>query len=157
MQEERHHTVEEFISERGIDAEVIDMGTPMKTAAAAAEVLQTPLGSIFKSIVLVDGEGRAVVAVLPGDKRLKLKRLAELAGTKSLSFAKPDLVLRVTGYPAGGTPPLGYRENLAVFVDEGLKQYEVGYGGGGSPELLLKITPDELIRATGAVVSDIGE
>lgn len=157
MQEERHHTVEEFIAERGIDAEVIDLGTPMKTSASAAEVLGTPLGSIFKSIVLVDGKGRALVAVLPGDRRVKLKRLAELAGAKGLSFAKPDLVLRVTGYPAGGTPPLGHRENLPVFVDEGLRQYEVGYGGGGSPELLLKITPEELIRATGAVVSDIGE
>jgi Cys-tRNA(Pro)/Cys-tRNA(Cys) deacylase len=157
MEEERHHTVEEFVSKQGIDAEIIDLGTPMKTAASAAEVLRAPLGSIFKSIVLVDGKGRAVVAVLPGDRRVKLKRLAELAGTKGLSFAKPDLVLRVTGYPAGGTPPLGYKEDLAVFVDQGLLEYEVGYGGGGRPELLLKITPSELIRATGAVVGDIGE
>jgi prolyl-tRNA editing enzyme YbaK/EbsC (Cys-tRNA(Pro) deacylase) len=80
-----------------------------------------------------------------------------LSGTKNLRFAKPEVVLRVTGYPAGGTPPLGHKENLQVFVDQGLLAYDIGYGGGGSPELLLEIAPNELIRATGATVSDISE
>ena len=150
-----HPTIQDYILAEGISAKIIDLGVPMETAAIAAENLQIPVGSIFKSIVLIDDHGQAIVAVLEGDKKVNLKQLAKIAGTRNLRFAKPDVVLRVTGYPAGGTPPIGHKEKLSVFVDRGLMAYAVGYGGGGFPELLLEIAPEELVRATGATVSDI--
>jgi Cys-tRNA(Pro) deacylase len=145
------------LDRHGIEATVIDIGTPMHTADLASQRLGIPVGGIFKSIVLVSEKGLPLLAVLPGDKRVNLKRLSSLAGCKSLRFAKPDVVLEVTGFPAGGTPPVGHAQALPVFVDRGILGYFEGYGGGGSAELLLRIRPEELIRATQATVADIAD
>ncbi|MBN1203854.1 MAG: YbaK/EbsC family protein [Myxococcaceae bacterium] len=127
----------------------------MKTAEAAAVQLGAPVGSIFKSLVLKADTGEVLVAVLPGDKRVDLKAIRRLVGCKQLSFASAQLVLEATGYPAGGTPPLGYPQPLRVIVDEALLQYSEGYGGGGRPELLLQIRPQELVRASRATVARV--
>ena len=99
--------------------------------------------------------GNTLVAVLPGDARVDLKALARLVRCKKLKFADAESVERVSGYPAGGTPPIGHRQRLPVYVDEKLFAHEVGYGGGGRPELLLKISADEIVRAADAVVAPI--
>lgn len=145
----------EYLSKNNVDAELIDMGKPMTTAKAAADLLNVPVGEIFKSLVLVDHDGRPLVVVLPGDLRLDQNALARLTGAKKLKFAPEDVVLKVTGYPAGGTPPLGHLQGLAVYVDEKVLTCEVGYGGGGHPDWLLRIRPEELVRATGATVAPL--
>ena len=136
-------------------AELLDLGVPMTTADAAAEQLGIPVGSIFKSLVLVTDTGEVVVVVLAGDKRVDLKAVARVLGCKRLSFASPQVALEETGYPAGGTPPLGYPRPLRVLLDESVFQYAEGYCGGGRPQLLLRIRPQELARASKALVSRV--
>ena len=99
--------------------------------------------------------GAAIVAVLPGDARIDQKELAKIVGCKRLKFASADVVLFETGYPAGGTPPIGHRKQLPVYLDETTFNYEFGYGGGGRHELLLKIHPQEIVRVTNATVCAI--
>jgi Cys-tRNA(Pro)/Cys-tRNA(Cys) deacylase len=135
----------------GVNAEVIDLGVPMPTAPIAAEKLGVPIGRIFKSLVVTDGTVVAVV-VLPGDKRVDLKAAARALGVKNVKLASPEVVLHETGYPAGGTPPLGHAKPLPVLLDQSLFEHPEGYGGGGAHELLVKIAPDELKRATNGVV-----
>jgi Cys-tRNA(Pro)/Cys-tRNA(Cys) deacylase len=147
----------EYLARAGVDAEVIDLGTPMTTAQAAADNLGVPVSQIFKSLVLTDDEGGAYVAVLPGDDRLDQKALCRLVGKKRLKFAQADVVLARTGYPAGGTPPIGHRDALPVYVDEKVMAFEFGYGGGGRHELLLKIRPAEMVRASAATVAKLGQ
>jgi len=155
--ERTRHLLHAQLEQRQIEGAIVTMGVAMHTAALAAHELGVPLGGIFKSIVLMDDKGIPLLAVVPGDKRVNLKRLSALAGCKSLRFAPPDVVLAVTGYPAGGTPPVGHAQALRVFADLGILAYSEGYGGGGSPELLLKIRPEEVVRATQATVADIAD
>jgi Cys-tRNA(Pro)/Cys-tRNA(Cys) deacylase len=89
-----------------------------------------------------------LVVVLPGDRRVDFKAVARVAGCAKVRFASPERALQETGYPPGGTPPLGYPGPLRVIVDEAVLQYPEGYGGGGRPELLLRIQPRELLRVT---------
>lgn len=144
-----------FLEQEGVDAELIDLRTPMTTAEAAANQLNVPVGMIFKSLVLCDEHGQALVAVLSGDKRLDHKMLAKITGSKKLTFADPDVVLQQTGYPAGGTPPFGYPKQLRVIVDESVLGYAKGYCGGGRAELLLHIRPQELIQIAHATVANV--
>ena len=146
-----------FLREKKVDAELIDMGRPMTTAQAAADLLKIPVGNIFKSLVLVDTHGDACLVVLPGGAKLDQKAIAQLVGAKKLRFASEDVVLKVTGYPAGGTPPLGHLTPLPVFVDEKVMDFEFGYGGGGHPDWLLRICPHELVRVTGATIAPISQ
>ena len=142
-----------YLEREQVEAELIDLGVPMTTAQAAADQLQISVDYIFKSLVLTDPDGRAIVVVLSGDARLDQKALARLLGVKKLKFASAEVVLHETGYPAGGTPPFGHRKKLPVYVDEKVMTYAFGYGGGGRPELVVKIRPQELVRITDATVA----
>ncbi|MBU1558957.1 MAG: hypothetical protein KJ588_04045, partial [Gammaproteobacteria bacterium] len=93
-----------------------------------------------------------VLVVLPGDASVDLQKLADLKGwnKNKISFANSDAVLQHTGFPAGGTPPIGHKEPLAVVMNKRLLDLDVGYAGGGKPEWLLKISPKEIQRLTCA-------
>ena len=146
------------LKRQDIDAELLDLGVAMTTVQAAAEKLGVPPRNIFKSLVVCGPEKSEVaIIVLPGDARADLKAVAKALSWKKVRFADPEVVLRETGYPAGGTPPIGHHHVSTVIVDEELLQIEEGYGGGGRPELLLRIAPSEIIRVTHAVVAKISK
>jgi Cys-tRNA(Pro)/Cys-tRNA(Cys) deacylase len=84
-----------------------------------------------------------------------IKRVQDLTGILGLRLAKPDVVLAKTGYPAGGTPPVGHRERFPVIVDARVAAQAWGYAGGGRPELLVKIQSGDIIRLTNAAVADV--
>lgn len=144
------------LSHQGIDAELIDLKVPMKTAQAAADELQVSVERIFKSLVLRGAsDDEVAVVVLDGEARVDLRVVCKILGWKKARFASSELVLEATGYPAGGTPPVGHRRKLTVIVDQALLAFPDGYAGGGRPELLLRIAPGEIIRATSATVADV--
>jgi Cys-tRNA(Pro)/Cys-tRNA(Cys) deacylase len=143
------HDLREALARDGIRAEIVDLGTPMPTAADAAAQLGVPLARIFKSLVLETSEGEIVIAVLAGDQRLDMTATAAVFGATRVRFATADKVHASTGYPAGGTPPLGYPTALRSVVDEAVWDHQHVYCGGGRAEWLLKIEPGELVRATG--------
>ena len=127
----------------------------MPTVDAAAAAMGVVPEQIFKSILFQSPAGRCVMVVACGNARVDVKRVEALTGIVQLKLAKPDVVLAKTGYPAGGTPPVGHRERFPVIVDARAAVQEWGYAGGGRPELLVKIQPADIIRLAGATVADV--
>lgn len=140
-----------------IDARIVAPGVPTPTVPDAANALGVSEDQIVKSLLFADRDGRVVLAVVPGSARVNRDRLTASANFGKLKLAPPDLVLARTGYPAGGTPPVGHIERLTVIVDRGVMEQTVVFGGGGAPDLLLRITPAEILRCTDAKVDDIVE
>lgn len=155
--------LKDFVKENKVNAEVIDMGVPMTTALAAAEKLKTHVANIFKSVFLSFSKTKSAreyaLVVLPGDARIDFKKVSQLLGwnPQKVKHADKEIVLKLTGFPAGGTPPIGHKESFPVIVDKALLDFKEGYGGGGQHELLLKITPQEIIRVTNAQVAEVHE
>jgi len=139
----------------GLDAEIAAPGVPMPTVEAAAAAMGCAPERIFKSILFQAGDGRCVMAVACGGWRVDGPRLAAIAGTRRLRLASPEVVLAVTGYPAGGTPPVGHRERFPVVVDTRVAAQEWGWAGGGREELLVRLAPADIVRLTGATVADV--
>ena len=139
----------------GLAFEIAAPGVMMPTVEAAAAAMDCPADRIFKSILFQSKDGRCVMAIACGRWRVDGPRLAEVAGTRRLRLAPPDVVLAVTGYPAGGTPPIGHRERFPVVMDERAATQDWGWAGGGREELLVRVTPAEIIRLTQATVADI--
>ena len=61
----------------------------------------------------------------------------------------------VTGYPAGGTPPVGHHQRFPVVVDTRVADQDWGYAGGGRKELLVRIKSADIVRLTNAKVADV--
>jgi Cys-tRNA(Pro)/Cys-tRNA(Cys) deacylase len=145
----------DFLLVHRLDAEIVSPGVPMPTVNAAAAVLGVPPGRIFKSVLFQARDGACAMAVACGNERVDTRALEKLTGLAGLRLASPEVALRVTGYPAGGTPPVGHRERFPVVVDARVAAQPWGWAGGGRKELMVRIASADIVRLTGAIVGDI--
>jgi prolyl-tRNA editing enzyme YbaK/EbsC (Cys-tRNA(Pro) deacylase) len=138
-----------FIAAHGIDAQLItDIGeTPTVPAAAAALGVQPE--QIIKTLLFyVRSEPYVVIAhgTAPVRERLLANHFG--VGKRQIRLARPDEVLAVTGYPAGGVPPFGHRRSVPVLIVPTVLAWEVVYGGGGDDRTMMRIPTAELLRVT---------
>ena len=125
-----------------------------KTAQDAANAIGVSVGQIVKSLVFgVDGE--IVMAYVSGANQLDEKKLAIAAGGTKCSRVDANAVREATGFPIGGVPPFGHTTQLRVFVDPDLLQYDEVWAAAGTWNDVFSIAPNDLVRASGAVVTDL--
>ncbi len=141
---------------RALGLEIITRRFPegTKTAQDAANAIGVAVGQIVKSLVFgVDGE--IVMAYVSGANQLDEKKLATAAGGTKCSRVDADAVREATGFPIGGVPPFGHSTQLRVFVDPDLLQYDEVWAAAGTWNDVFPIAPNDLVRASGAVVTDL--
>ncbi|MGA1111628.1 MAG: YbaK/EbsC family protein [Ilumatobacteraceae bacterium] len=125
-----------------------------KTAQDAANAIGVAVGQIVKSLVFaVDGE--IVMAYVSGANQLDEKKLAAASGGAKCARVDADAVREATGFPIGGVPPFGHTTKLSIFIDPDLLQYDEVWAAAGTWNDVFPIAPDDLVRASGAVVTDL--
>ena len=125
-----------------------------KTAQDAADAIGVAVGQIVKSLVFaVDGE--IVMAYVSGANQLDENKLALAAGGAKCARVDADAVRAATGYPIGGVPPFGHTTELRIFVDPDLLQYDEVWAAAGTWNDVFPIAPNDLVCASGAVVTDL--
>ena len=140
-----------------IDVQRFPAGT--KTAADAARAIGCPVAAIVKSLVFTV-DRMPVVALVPGDRRLDLQRLAKLAGGKEVRRAGLEEARAATGFVAGGTPPFGYPAPLPLFADLGLRRHDPVWAAAGTPDSVFSIqiaALDESVHPTWGDISSDAE
>lgn len=147
--------LEDYIRSNDIHARLITLDQPTPTVQEAARVLGVSAGEIIKSILFSDHADQVILVIARGTARIDPKKVAAVAGTRRLRLASPEVVLARTGYPAGGTPPIGHAERLPVVMDRGVLKRHSVYGGGGSTNCMLHIAARDIVQLTGAIVADI--
>ena len=116
-----------------------------KTAIDAARAVGCQPSEIVKSLVFeVDGE--SVLALVPGDRRLRTDRLAEAAGGRKVCRASLERVRKATGFAAGGTPPFGHTHPIRVFADQALRRHDPVWAAAGAPTTVFPISLADLDR-----------
>ena len=74
---------------------------------------------MVKTLLVRRPDGKHLIALVRGDQRLSLKKLARLAEVKVLEMAPAADVPRITGYQIGAVSPLGLRRgDVPVYVDQ---------------------------------------
>ena len=112
---------------------------PVYTNPAMAEALKVDESATVKSLVLKTKEGKMVVLVLPGNKKVNWKQAAAGAGTKKVSFAKPEEVSEAVGCEVGCVPPFGHFSTLPIFMDPDLPKKEYVYFNPGVHDKSFKV------------------
>ncbi|GBC71264.1 Cys-tRNA(Pro)/Cys-tRNA(Cys) deacylase YbaK [Candidatus Calditenuaceae archaeon HR02] len=148
-------TLEDYLKEHGVDARIIFFEGHVKTVAAAAKRLGVGAERIIKSILFIDDKGGPVLAIVRGDRRVSEYKLARLIGVRSVRIATPEETLVHTGYEVGAVPPIGLKSSVRVVIDSEIVRLDRVYGGGGSQNALVEISPADIQRLTGGVVGDI--
>lgn len=114
------------------------------TNPVMAEKLGVPVGETVKNLMLETTDGRVIQVVLPGDKRFDSKRVAEKAGAKKVTFAKPEKVLEVAGCEIGCVPPFGHLRPVPVYMDSELLAKKYVYFNPGVHTKSVKIETQHL-------------
>ena len=112
---------------------------PVYTNPAMAEALKVSEAETVKSLVLSTKEGKMIVLVLPGDKKVNWKQAAAGAGTRKVSFAKPEAVSQAVGCEVGCVPPFGHLAKLDIYMDPDLTQKKFVYFNPGVHDKSFKI------------------
>ncbi len=147
--------------EGGVPHEVVKFRHDPRESAFGAEAIHalTKTGSvaleqICKTLILAVPDGFAV-AILPASARLSLKAAAAALGVAKASMAEPATAERVTGYVVGAVSPFGQRKALPTVVDAGALAWERVYCSAGRRGWDVAVSPQDLIRLTGAITADI--
>ena len=147
--------VQDALQALGFANEVIELGSPVRTAADAARAVGWEVGHIVKSLVFrAEPSGRGVLVLTSGANRVDEARLAGLMGERVVK-ADPVFVREQTGFAIGGVPPVGHALPLPTLVDEDLTRHREIWAAAGHPRSLFRLTPDELLRMTGGRVAKV--
>ena len=145
-----------WIEENAIQAELIKLSVHTPTVEDAAQAVRTSPSQIVKTLLfLINGE--PVVAITCGTSRIDRRTIAAYfeVGRKRVKLADAEAVLEMTGYPVGAVPPFGLRQQIQTLIDPSVLEHPEVYAGGGAIDTLLRISPTEIVRVTGAVVLDL--
>ena len=150
--------LDQFIRQHAIDAELVHPPHETPTVPLAAQAMNCAEEQIIKSVLFLIPQGAALV-IANGTAKIDARKLAAVfgVGRKRVKLATAVQVQSTTGFPAGGVPPFGYPAPIATYIDAKVLEQPVVFGGGGDEHTLMRVTPQELLRATQAEVIDARE
>ena len=132
------------------DLEIRFFDESTATAPEAAAAIGCELGQIIKSLAFMI-HGEPCLVLMGGDGRVEERALAAQygVGRKRVRAANADQCVAIFGYAPGGVPPVGLRNEVPVWLDEGLRRYEVLYAAGGAPNAIFAIARARLEQLCG--------
>lgn len=139
-----------YLQDQQIQAEHLIFDKICHSVAEAAQAVNASTQDLVKSICLLDSGGQVITAIVKGDDRVSISRVARALQKEGLRLATPEEILVKTGYPCGGTPSFGYE---ALFlIDPKVMEREQVFAGGGSETSLVRIQTEELVRANRGTI-----
>ncbi|MAB00646.1 MAG: hypothetical protein CMN87_01780 [Stappia sp.] len=143
--------VREAASAAGLSIEIVEMPASTRSAADAAAACGCSVAEIVKSLVFLGATSDDVLLLLvAGDNRVDEEAVAARIG-EPLVRPNGRLVRERTGFAIGGVSPLGHKPETRIFIDEDLSRFETVWAAAGTPNSVFRTTPDDLLRATGAI------
>lgn len=148
--------LETFLKARKVWFRFVDKPETVHTADAAS-VTGIPLPRITKNLVSRTDSGEYILLVVPGDRRVDLRKAARALGVKNVSTVPFEKAESISGFPPGGTPTVGHKVKMRTVVDKSLLGYETIFCGGGSRNRLLELRVRDILDLSGALVAEISE
>ncbi|MES2210772.1 MAG: YbaK/EbsC family protein [Chloroflexota bacterium] len=120
----------------------------------AAAALAVPAETVCKTLV-VEADGAFLLAIVPVNRTLDLKRFAAAAGAHRATMAEARDAERVTGYLIGGISPIGTTRRLRAVLDAPAAALDRIYVSAGRRGLQVSIRPADLLAVIQAEVAAI--
>ena len=139
-------SVREFFAARGLDIPIIELEVSTATVALAAQAHGVEPGRIAKTLAFRLADGRAVLLVCSGDRRIDNRKLKDTFGRGKM--LPPEEVVALTGHPVGGVRPFGLAQELPVYLDSSLQAYDVVLPAAGAIHSAVRVTPAQLADIT---------
>ncbi|MBI4728701.1 MAG: YbaK/EbsC family protein [Acidobacteria bacterium] len=138
-------TVTETLEKRRVPFECLRHDRSF-TTIEEARALGITADEVVKTIVLDTASGHAL-AVVPGSRRLDMKRMREAVGDARAHLASEDELRRdFPGYELGALPPLGSLLSAPVYVDPAVMGHDTVVFASGSQQESVRVRTADLFR-----------
>ncbi len=153
------NNITRMLDSRKIDYQVYELPEEKLGAVETAQILGVPIEKVFKTIVVQREKGsKAILAVVAGDSKVDLKKLASAVGEKKLRLTTQGEAEKLTGLLVGGISPLALlNKGFQIVLDESALQHERVHISGGQRGLNICLPVNDLINLTGARIAQISE
>ena len=139
---------EEDLKKKGMQDRVIHLAASTATVAEAAEALGVEPGMIAKTLSFLQEE-KPVLILTEGTAKIDNRKYKDTFHIKAKMIPFEEVETQV-GHAPGGVCPFGINENVIVYLDESLRQFENVYPAAGDDHSAVKLTVDELEKIAGA-------
>jgi prolyl-tRNA editing enzyme YbaK/EbsC (Cys-tRNA(Pro) deacylase) len=148
-------TVTDFLDQQGIVYEVKSHTTPAYSACDVARERDVRLSQILKAMIGCDKEGNLIVAMIPGDRLLKLKKLRRAAGRVSIGLAHPSLLAEDLGLLVGAISPTQLVGLADFYMDQSVLAEKIVDISSGSPFAGVQLDPRDLAACLRPCICDL--
>ena len=148
-----------YLDEKNIPYEALSFSPETeKGAANVAHALNFSERQAVKTLIFQVDTGERVLVMLGGDQNAVSGNLKKAIGSRNIKMATPDVVKETTGYIIGSIPAFGWQpENFRSFLEASLLNEPILGTGGGQWGEEIMITPENLIKASNAIVVNLTE
>jgi Cys-tRNA(Pro)/Cys-tRNA(Cys) deacylase len=153
------NNITRYLDSRKVSYTVFETPAEKLGALEAAEYLNVPPDTVFKTIVVTREKGRKpILAVIPGPRTVDLKLLAAFLGEKKVHLPTEREAELITGLQAGGISPLALiNKGFQVVIDSLAQSHAEIHISGGQRGLNIRLPVVDLIKLTNARVSSISQ
>lgn len=147
---ENTERVKAYLTQFGRDGEVVEFAQgATATVPLAAQAIGCEEAQIAKTMSFMGPDGCAILVVTAGDGKVNSGKYKRALGAKA-TMLKGEEVKNLTSHPIGGVCPFALPACVGVYLDISLQRFDHIYPACGSPESMIKLTPDELFTLSGA-------
>lgn len=123
-----------------------------------AQALGYDPSQMVKTLIFESGTQERVLVMLGGDRNAISGYLKRAIGSRNVKLAGPESVKEATGYEIGSIPPFHWQPpGFRSFIDALLMDEEVLGVGAGVWGQEIMITPQDLVKASQAVVVNLSQ
>ena len=139
------------LDQRRIAYTAFTFSPEIHSADGVAQALGLPPSMVYKTLVVVRPRGRALLALIAGDRELDLRLLARSLGEKSLDMASHRQAEAMTGLLVGGISALALlNKGFDVVIDQSALKLEEVLVSAGQRGINLRLRVADLVAVTGA-------
>ena len=126
-------------------------------AVTVARKIGLPPEAVFKTLVARGDRTGVLMACVPANVELDLKKLATVSGNKKVELVSVKEIQSLTGYVRGGVSPIGAKKDYPLFIDESVQLVDAVSISAGARGLQMILAPDDLQRVTVAQLADLSK
>lgn len=138
-----------YLKKFNLDKNIIQFNESTATVKDASLALGCSEAEIAKSMAFLVLD-TPILIIASGDKKIDNAKFKQTFHTKAKMILPQDLD-KLIGHTAGGVCPFGIHDNVKVYLDVSLKEYDIVYPACGTSNSAVNLTLHELEQASNYI------
>ena len=141
--------VKEYFKKYGIQDRILEFDKSSATVMDAAKAIGCDECLIAKTLSFFIAD-KPILIVTAGNMKIDNRKFKDTFNCKA-KMIPSDMVEEYVGHAVGGVCPFAINENVKVYLDESLRNYDYVYPACGSSNSAIKLTISELKKYSNCI------